>query len=39
MKENSSANSIPLPRNQEKNENISLSYDVNNRVYFKSKSI
>jgi len=32
-------NSLPLPTNRQKHEIISLSYDVNDRVYSKSKSI
>jgi len=37
---NSSENSIPLPINRKKYENISLSYDVNDQhVYSISKSV
>jgi len=32
-------NSLPLPRNRQKTEMISISYDVNDHVYSKSKSI
>jgi len=32
-------NSLPLPRNRQQTEMISLSYDVNDHVYSKSKSI
>jgi len=36
---NSSENSISWPRYRKRTENISLSYDVNDHVYSKPKSI
>jgi len=32
-------NSLAIPRNRQKNVNILLSYDVNNHIYSKSKSV
>jgi len=32
-------NSLPLPKNRRQTKNISLSYDVNDRIYLKSKSV